>query len=81
MDDVLHAVDLDRRPVAPHDRAWARSRKPRYWAKWALFDDMKHDADVVELSLAKLDGDTWHEVTAPFRRGRSGQKRKSQPAK
>ncbi len=32
MDDVLHAVDLDRRPVAPHDRAWARSRKPRYWA-------------------------------------------------
>lgn len=38
----------------------------------AFFDDMKHDAAVFELSLAKFNGDDWQVVIEPIRRGRRG---------
>jgi hypothetical protein len=38
----------------------------------AFFDDMKKQADVYELSLAKFVGDDWRDVTPAIRRGRRG---------
>jgi hypothetical protein len=38
----------------------------------AFFDDMKKQADVYELSLAKFVGDDWLDVTPAIRRGRRG---------